>query len=121
MMVSLNLKSGNRVGDGEGDSSLTSRRRENGRQALKVALLRKLVMKSGQLCAVKLLPKLLSKGLGRGLELEVAEAELPPVVAEPATAEVEDVEDGVVAVDDKLLWFAALRKRPSLSTFSICQ
>lgn len=64
---------------------LTSRRRENGRQALKVALSRKLVMNSGQLCDVKLLPKLLSNGLGKGFGLEVPEAELPLVDAEPAT------------------------------------
>lgn len=72
---------------------LTSRRRENGRQALKVALLRKLVMNWGQLCSVKLLPKLLSKGLGKGLGLEVPVAVLPPVVAEPATVVVVDVCD----------------------------
>jgi hypothetical protein len=62
-----------------------SRRRENGRHALKVSLLRKLVINSGQLGSVKLSPKLLSKGLGRGLGLEVPEAVVPLVDAEPAT------------------------------------
>ena len=71
---------------------LTSRRRENGRHALKVAFLRKLVIKSGQLCVVKLLPKLLSKGLGSGLGLEVPEAELPLVAEEPATVVVDVVD-----------------------------
>lgn len=42
-------------------------------------------MKLGQLGSVKLSPKLLSKGLGRGLGLLVAEAALPLVADEPAT------------------------------------
>ena len=76
----------------EGRMRLTSRRRENGRQDLKVALLRKLVMKLGQLGSVKLSPKLLSKGLGRGLGLTVPEGALPLVVAEPATVVVDVLE-----------------------------
>jgi hypothetical protein len=64
---------------------LTSSRRENGRQALKVSLLRNPVMKLGQLWVVKLLPKLLSKGIGRGLGLRVPEGALLLVAAEPAT------------------------------------
>lgn len=69
----------------KGERELTSRRRENGRHALKVSLLRKLVINWGQLGSVKLSPKLLSKGLGRGLGLKVPEAVVPLVDAEPAT------------------------------------
>jgi hypothetical protein len=50
------------------------------------------VIKLGQLCVVKLLPKLLSKGLGSGLGLEVPEAELPLVATEPATVVVDVVD-----------------------------
>lgn len=53
---------------------LFCRRSESGRQDLKVSLLRKLLKKVGQLGEVKLLPRLVSKGLGRGLSATDVEA-----------------------------------------------
>ena len=72
---------------------LTWRRRLKGRQDIKVTLLRKELKKVGQAELVKLLPKLVSKGLGSA---EVVAA-LGAVVTEDAEVEVEAeavVEDG---------------------------
>lgn len=49
------------------------RRRETGEQALKVELARKELKKSGQLWEVKLLPRDVSKGTGKGVVMMVAD------------------------------------------------
>lgn len=81
--------------------------RETGEQDWKVALLRKAPKKSGQLWEVKLLPRDVSKGTGRGVVMTVAPAVVAAIVVELAdsdaidTAEVEGGDDMSVEEGDE--------------------
>jgi hypothetical protein len=85
-------------------------RRETGEQVLKVELARKKSKKSGQLWEVKLLPRDVSKGTGKGVVMIVADGAVVVCVVELADSEVKvaaKVEEGAdesvaeaVEVDD---------------------
>jgi hypothetical protein len=76
------------------------RRRETGVQDLKVELLRKELKKSGQLWAVKLLPREVSKGTGIGVVMTVADGEVTVPVVELADSDATDVPEIGVGDDE---------------------
>jgi hypothetical protein len=76
------------------------RRRETGVQDLKVELLRKVLKKSGQLWAVKLLPREVSNGTGIGVVMTVADGEVAVLVVELADSDATDVPE-IEVVDDE--------------------
>jgi hypothetical protein len=75
------------------------RRSEIGEQERKVLFARKEVKKSGQDCEVKLLPREVSNGTGRGVVITEG---VGVVVVEPAESEVEDGEgEYVIEVEEE--------------------
>lgn len=101
-------------GGREGREGCTSRRRENGRQALNSGALRKLLRKSGQLDAVKFAPTLLSKGLGRAEVSWVLDA----LVVEDVEVDVLDGEMEVVRDREEVTGGEDALCRLSSSTWS---
>ena len=73
-------------------------RRETGMQERKVVLERKLVKKVGQVVEVKLLPREVSKGLGRGVVITVVEGAVARPVVVVALVDAVADEEGIETV-----------------------